>query len=95
MQATEKGMAMGAKLDYKSCYLDTLSHNKVEQGEPKNSAPWPATKRMVPSDKRNPLAKYDDPELGTKPSSLPYARLESTGVHARGSSSRTAPEGGD
>ena len=83
-QATEKGMAMGAKLDYKSCYLDTLSHNKVEQGEPKNSAPWPATKRMVPSDKRNPLAKYDDPELGTKPSSLPYARLESTGVHAPG-----------
>ena len=66
-------------VEYKSCYLDTVPDNKKPV---MLSAPWPASKRFNPSDLKNQNSKYDDATLGTKPASLPYARVTSTGLRA-------------
>ena len=79
--AQDRGMTQGHVIEYKSTYLDTLPDNK---GPMLRSAPWPATPRFIANDARNQNAKYDDPDLGTKPQSLPYARLTSTGLRAPG-----------
>ena len=68
-------------VEYKSCYLDTVPDNKKPV---MLSAPWPASKRFNPSDLKNQNSKYDDATLGTKPASLPYARVTSTGLRAPG-----------
>jgi len=80
-EATTRGIVWGHTVEYKSCSLDTLPDNKKPV---LRSAPWPAMKRFNPSDTKNPNAKYDDPHLGTKPMSLPYARGVSTGLHEPG-----------
>jgi hypothetical protein len=79
--AQTRGIVWGHEVEYKSCYLDTLPDNKKPV---LRSAPWPATKRFNPSDNRDQNAKYDDAALGTKPMSLPYARVVSTGLREPG-----------
>ena len=80
-EATSRGIVWGHAVEYKSCYLDTLPDNKKPV---LRSAPWPATPRFNPNDNRDQNAKYDDASLGTKPMSLPYARMVSTGLREPG-----------
>ena len=80
-EAKERGIVWGHDVEYKPCYLDTVPDNKKPV---LRSAPWPATPRFRPSDGRDQNAKYDDAALGTKPMSLPYARVVSTGLREPG-----------
>jgi len=80
-EAQARGFVWGHDIEYKSCYLDTVPDNKKPV---LRSAPWPATKRFNPSETRNQNAKYDDASLGTRPVSLPYARVVSTGLREPG-----------
>jgi len=80
-EAKERGIVWGHNIEYKSCYLDTVPDNKKPV---LRSAPWPATQRFNPADSRNQNTKYEDPYLGTKSASLPYARGTSTGLREPG-----------